>query len=636
MRVRAILATGAALGAAVLVGPLATPAGATVVTTVSGTTLTIAMTGDGQVTFDCNGTDVLVNQAVTSPVVACSALTKVTVNGDAGAQRVYGSTLSSPQFTAHPTLTAIMGDGPDVVQDTAQADNIQMGPGDDYAYLYPGGVANVVTDLNTGTDRLIVGGTTANDTISATSGSSNLLVNWSDGTHSATYQATGTDVLEIDAGDGNDTINTSAITASSSVTYVILSGDNGNDTLTAGPVPSAVEGGPGTNTLNGGTASDNIDAWGDGDTVNPGLGHNAITDQYSLHYGNRILNLTGTQDTYVGILNGGDATYRSRPSATPSVAATTTASLRRPGSQSFPVGLNTDEVYFDTNGGGPNARHLADLVLDSGKLPYIVVVGDAQKDDLLDVTEPGTWTMGGTSGTDLSVIPGDGSTTHVNTINITSDHLSVHNAWPDANTSFAHRVIRDLMFRFGTPAQVEAIRAPLANHTKTTLQIVSAMIYSDEYRGLDVDRSFLDFLHRASDPSGRTYWIKSLRNGKSLLQFRAQLFGSNEYFTKAGGTNAAYMEKAYEDVLGRRPDTAGKTYWTNKLNNGANRGAVARQFLSSTEARRNIVKDQFLRFLDRLPTTTESTNWVTDLASANGEQALITSLVTSPAYVNRN
>ena len=122
------------------------------------------------------------------------------------------------------------------------------------------------------------------------------------------------------------------------------------------------------------------------------------------------------------------------------------------------------------------------------------------------------------------------------------------------------------------------------------------------------------------DPSGQTYWIGSLRNGKSLRQFRAQLFGSSEYFVKAGGTNAAFVRRAYEDVLGRKPDSSGQAYWTNKANAGTERGLIARQFLASAEAKRTIVRDQFLRFLDRQPTSYELANWTTSLDSVNGSR----------------
>ena len=67
--------------------------------------------------------------------------------------------------------------------------------------------------------------------------------------------------------------------------------------------------------------------------------------------------------------------------------------------------------------------------------------------------------------------------------------------------------------------------------------VVAGLMDTDEYRGLDVDRTFVKYLRRTADPAGRTYWITSIRNGKALWRFRAQLFGSNEYFTKAGGEN---------------------------------------------------------------------------------------------------
>jgi len=213
----------------------------------------------------------------------------------------------------------------------------------------------------------------------------------------------------------------------------------------------------------------------------------------------------------------------------------------------------------------------------------------------------------------------------------------VHGPWTDRNQGFVHRVHRDLLFRFLSDAQRDAIRTQLANGGRTRAQVTASIVSTDEYRGLDVDRVFVSYLQRPSDPSGRTYWIGSLRNGKSLRQFRAQLFGSNEYFTKSGGTNEAFMVAAYADVLGRLPDPSGQDYWVRKLNNGTERGLVARQFLASTEARCNIVKDQFLRFIDRQPTTDEATFWVSVLgSSASGEQDLVAFLANSNAYFNRS
>ena len=215
-------------------------------------------------------------------------------------------------------------------------------------------------------------------------------------------------------------------------------------------------------------------------------------------------------------------------------------------------------------------------------------------------------------------------------------HFSVHGPWTNKNQGFAHRAYRDLLFRFPTNTVRDQVRDQLTAGTKTRAAVAQGLIDTDEYRGLDVDRVFVKYLHRTSDPSGRTYWINALRGGRALWRFRAQLFGSNEYFSKAGGSNAAYVTQAYNDALGRNPDPSGQAYWTNKLNAGAERGMVALQFINSAEARRRLVDDQFLRFLDRLPTTAEQAEWSAAVSDAGGEQALIADLVASNAFFNRS
>ena len=104
----------------------------------------------------------------------------------------------------------------------------------------------------------------------------------------------------------------------------------------------------------------------------------------------------------------------------------------------------------------------------------------------------------------------------------------------------------------------------------------------------------------------------------------------------AGGTNADYVTRAYSDVLGRAPDPSGKAYWTGKLDGGYDRGSVALQFLNAAEARRRLVDDQFLRFLDRLPTATEQSSWVGQIPTSDGEQRLVAFLAGSASYYGRS
>ncbi|WP_421118430.1 DUF4214 domain-containing protein [Aquihabitans daechungensis] len=216
-----------------------------------------------------------------------------------------------------------------------------------------------------------------------------------------------------------------------------------------------------------------------------------------------------------------------------------------------------------------SAKGLADVVaLNGGRMIY--VRGDAAGDDLLDVTIPsGWWVTGGTPQGTYVITPTNDSYAAIQASNV--GPVNIHAPWTNKNSGFVHRATRDLMFRFATSGTISSTSLALGSGETTRPAVIEGLMETAEYRGLDVDRTFTRFLDRAVDPSGRTYWINSIGNGKALWRFRAQLFGSSEYFTKAGGTNAAYLEKVYFDVLGRQIDPSGRTYWGNKLNNGADR-----------------------------------------------------------------
>jgi len=89
-------------------------------------------------------------------------------------------------------------------------------------------------------------------------------------------------------------------------------------------------------------------------------------------------------------------------------------------------------------------------------------------------------------------------------------------------------------------------------------------------------------------------------------------------------------------VLHRPPDAAGLAYWVGRLDAGGSRTTVADTFLNTSEARRAIVTDQFLRFLDRPPTTASADTWTATLGSSpTGEQDLIAALASGAEYFAR-
>ena len=616
------------LAGTALVVPLASPAGAAVTVASSGGTVTVTVTGDQSVQFTCPGGSFAAAGITATPTIACSSVTVVKVNGDGGAQSVVGRALNDPAFAANPRIEANLAGGNDTLVDTKRADVISMGAGNDWVYTTLG-AAEISLDLGSDTDTLAATTLVAAsvDAVS-TGGTVGIAQNSSSGLSSTL--ASGAEVLYLFGSDDDDTLDVAGVSLSSTIDEVSLLGQGGDDLLIGGPVTHTIYGGTGTNRFEMGSAPSSA-AWSDSETdtiVGSSSGGGWIYDTTSLRSGGRTFEGLGQYYRVVAYANEGDTVARIRPTVGGDLLRT--YSLNRPGQQVIPGGVGNATISLGYVGQVTH-RNVVDVVATATP---VNVSGELASTDILDVTVPtGAWTTSGTLA-NYTIDPADGSLA-----TITAQRLAdvrVHQPWTNANQGFAHRVHRDLMFAFATDEWRDATRDHLTAGSKTRLQVAQGLMDTDEYRGLDVDRVFVKYLRRTSDPSGRTYWINRLREGRALWRFRAQLFGSPEYFNKAGGTNESYVVKAYSDVLGRAPDPSGRAYWTNKLNNGADRGSVALQFINSPEARRRLVDDQFLRFLDRYPTAAEQTTWVAQIPSSDGEQRLVAFLVNSSAYFTRD
>ena len=493
------------------------------------------------------------------------------------------------------------------------------------------GAVNSSTALGVGTDTAVFFGNDFPETLVASSTTSVATFTHSYGGTPVNWTVSGVEKIEISGRGGDDQLDASGVTAASTIDDVSLFGGLGNDVLRGAQATNTLFAGPGTNQIFGGPLADNIGSEGEGDTINEGGGTNDwVFDRNSLRSGGRMLSGNGSGIRHTTEIVTGDAVTRIRPDS--SGGALLTTSLTRTGQQLLPAPYSTIQAYHGYNGGA-DARTLFDVVALSGNRT-VYLDGDNFDNGLADITIPtGSWTTSGSAASGLTIDPTAGG---LGTITVTdTGDVRIHGPWTNKNAGFAHRVTRDLMFRFAT--NVADIAIGLGDGEITRPGVVELLMDSDEYRGLDVDRTFVKYLGRSADPGGRTYWINSIRSGKALWRFRAQLFGSNEYFTKSGGNNEAYLVEVYNDVLGRDPDPSGRTYWTNKLNAGADRGSVALQFINGSEFRRYLIDEQFLRFLDRKATTGEQGFWSQVLkTSATGEQQLIAFLAASDAYYQRS
>ena len=158
----------------------------------------------------------------------------------------------------------------------------------------------------------------------------------------------------------------------------------------------------------------------------------------------------------------------------------------------------------------------------------------------------------------------------------------------------------------------------------------SAVIWSQLGREAAANALFQQAFGRGLDPSGRAYWSAKLLT-TSRPEVLAQLVGSAEYFRRAGSTNAGFVTAAYQTVLGRGTDAAGKAYWVSKLNAGMSRAQFARTLVASTEFRRRTVDAAYQLVLGRAPDAAGRSYWTTKLATTRVEVLLI-QLASSSAY----
>jgi hypothetical protein len=96
-----------------------------------------------------------------------------------------------------------------------------------------------------------------------------------------------------------------------------------------------------------------------------------------------------------------------------------------------------------------------------------------------------------------------------------------------------------------------------------------------DYFATFVAQAYAKYVGRSPDAQGLAYWIGQMQLGLTDEQLEAQFIGSDEYVRTHGGSDRAWVEGMYFDLLGREPDAAGWSYWLNQLQAGAGRSQIA-------------------------------------------------------------
>ncbi len=97
-------------------------------------------------------------------------------------------------------------------------------------------------------------------------------------------------------------------------------------------------------------------------------------------------------------------------------------------------------------------------------------------------------------------------------------------------------------------------------------------------------RLYQAFLGRAPDVDGASFWTGEVESGRSIESITEAFAASAEFEALAGADDdAAFVERIYQNVLGRSPDGEGSAFWVGELAAGRSRASVVAEFAGSPE-----------------------------------------------------
>ena len=139
-----------------------------------------------------------------------------------------------------------------------------------------------------------------------------------------------------------------------------------------------------------------------------------------------------------------------------------------------------------------------------------------------------------------------------------------------------------------------------------------------------VDRLYQSLLNRSPDSNALAYWSNLLITGTSRYTVVSQMTQSQEYRTDE-------VESIYEKLLKRAPDALGMTTFTVELANGASLESVKETIASSAEYYQTRGQGQIVGFLDAL--FSDALNRTIDPASAATLGQALASQALTPSTV---
>jgi hypothetical protein len=211
---------------------------------------------------------------------------------------------------------------------------------------------------------------------------------------------------------------------------------------------------------------------------------------------------------------------------------------------------------------------------------------------------------------------------------------SVFSASFDGGASLMSALFQDLLARSPSPSELTFYTNQLELGS-TASDVASELLATAEYRADLVGGYIERFLGRTASPSDISFFSGELGSGATDENVIAQIVGSTEYFTKAGGTDPAFVGAAYHSLLARSPSSSELGAWVTQMGLGTTATDVANALLGTTEYRDYLVGGFIPRFLGRTASPSDFSFYSGELGSGATDENVIAQIVGSTEYAAR-
>ncbi|MGC5169232.1 DUF4214 domain-containing protein [Microbacterium sp. DT81.1] len=204
---------------------------------------------------------------------------------------------------------------------------------------------------------------------------------------------------------------------------------------------------------------------------------------------------------------------------------------------------------------------------------------------------------------------------------------------PRSVDAFVRAVYVDLLGRDGAAEERVGWGQAIALGAPPT-QVAQGFVNSDEFRILKITEAYREVLGREPDEGGMTAWLNGMRAGiLSPDDAYRGLLRSDEYYTRTGGTDPAFVAALYEKILHRTAGQEEIDGWS-RVAAVAGRAAVVDSIWMSMEAAGARVAMMYRSYLGREADQAAMEGWG-DQGLRYGDNAVRMGILGSPEYQSR-